>query len=220
MRQRMPFICLEGIDGAGKTTLRNLIWATLLRENKPCIAVGQHSWLDADAAVELAAARHGERLGELGLLRDAYLADKLLHLTLTIVPALNRAIVLCDRFVFSDAVYQHVLYGTSMEATLTCYLEAGGRWPDNVLWITADAVEAGRRVVERARPTRHYEHPAALAQLAEAYENLFLQIVPNLAPGTAVSRVPNPRGNDPGPALAACIDAIDLSSVPDARGTT
>lgn len=169
------YLALEGQDGAGKSSIRNLIHDALVALGNPCIIVGQHSWLDIDIARRIINAREARFSYPPEELIDGYFRDKQLHIDRTVVPALAHASVIADRSFISDAVYQEVLYGTTAERTLERYRSAGTRMPDLVLWIDSDSDQSYERIVKRGGQHRHYERPAPLRQISSVYRRVLFQ---------------------------------------------
>ncbi|MBP2471866.1 dTMP kinase [Crossiella equi] len=167
--RRFPFIAIEGTDGSGKSTLRDVLNRELARQGHTCFMVGQHSWLDVGAGRVVLAARN-QRLGHSREeLTRAYALDKFLHLRENIEPALATAGVLADRFVHSDAVYHDVLYGIPAERTLARHRELGTRLPDLVLFVDTDPDIAYQRVLRRNKASRPHETRETLRALREKY---------------------------------------------------
>jgi dTMP kinase len=171
---RFPLVVIEGIDGSGKTTLRNYVWNALLERSIPTVAMGQHSWLDVDATRRLVLLRSAAapriRAGENGHIRAAYLRDKQLHFLNAISSARSKCVVLLDRYFLSDAVYLDAIYGIDYAETIRLALEEYGVGvPDILVFLDIDAQHAERRVIERGRETKHYEEAVALGRIRQAY---------------------------------------------------
>ncbi len=97
------FIVLEGIDGAGKTTIANMLLRYLSGKGYNTI----YTYEPYDSLyVEILKTKYNE-------LRDAYLdaltyaADRVIHLKTVIKPYLEKNyIVICDRYFYSSVAYQ------------------------------------------------------------------------------------------------------------------
>jgi dTMP kinase len=173
-----PLVVFEGIDGSGKTTLRNAVWHELLAAGVPTIAMGQHSWLDVDSGRLLAYIRShppGSRKFTPADIAASYLQDKYLHWTETIEPALTKAVVLLDRFTLRDAVYMEALYGLPAEALLETSWARLGRAPNLLVYLDLEPITAERRIVLRARESKHYENSVDLAEIRTRYLRLLGQ---------------------------------------------
>lgn len=172
--RRYPFIAVEGTDGSGKSTLRNLIHQRLNETGYGCFMVGQHSWLDVDAGRVILAAR----LQRAGIRRSeitaAYSRDKMLHLRHNIVPALRTVAVLADRYIYSDAVYHEVLYGIPAEETLAAHERLGSIRPDAVIFVDSAPEVAFARTITRGMHRRPHETESTIEGLYARYRELFL----------------------------------------------
>lgn len=168
-----PLVVFEGIDGSGKTTLRNNVWNRLLMADVPTIAMGQHSWLDVDLGRQLSELRRasGPDLPSSRFtdVREAYLEDKKLHWEFTIAPALEHAVVILDRYFLSDAVYLDALYGIPAKETLREVSRRQLGTPQVLVFLDIDEHAAERRIVERGRESKHYERAAPLARVRRGY---------------------------------------------------
>lgn len=196
----MPFVVLEGCDGAGKTTLREMLRRELGAVGLATVTVGQHSWLHPWYSRALVAAREQRRLPPPPeLLAEAYLHDKHLHGLRNVNPARSRAIVIADRWFYSDAVYHGALYGIPPEQTLARHRQAGTEVPNLLVYVAADADQAYERILRRGRHTRHYERPTDLRRIVAGYEHLFSS---GLVAGPRVITIANAAGVDE---LRSCV---------------
>jgi dTMP kinase len=173
MEPRGRLITIEGIDGAGKTTLAErlvtaLPGATLLREpggvavSERVRALVKDPGLEVDPRAE-------------ALLYAAARAQ-LVHERL--VPLLESgADVLLDRFVDSSLAYQGVGRGLGVEAVRAVNaFGTGGLTPDRTLLLRADAATRGVRQVARGEAPDRLElgSEAFFASIAAAYDELAL----------------------------------------------
>ncbi|ADM27884.1 thymidylate kinase [Ignisphaera aggregans DSM 17230] len=108
------FIVLEGIDGAGKTTIAKMLLDDLERNGYRTIYTFE-PWTT----------RFVEDLKSLGMRRDAYIdaliyaADRLVHVKEVIEPAIRDGyIVVCDRYFYSSVAYQSAM-GVPMDWIIT-----------------------------------------------------------------------------------------------------
>ncbi len=115
-KKKSLFISFEGVEGSGKTTQVNMLYARLLRMN-----------VDVLATQEPGGTRIGEEIRRI-LLNPAfkemhpmtetvlYAADRAQHFFEIIKPALNAGmVVICDRFIDSTLAYQGVARRVGME---------------------------------------------------------------------------------------------------------
>jgi dTMP kinase len=174
-RNRYPFIVLEGTDGSGKSTLRNLLHARLNEEGFGCFMVGQHSWLDVEAGRTITAVRQQRAGVARSELTAAYATDKTLHLRHNIIPALHSVAVLADRYIYSDAVYHEALFGVPAEDTLALHDRLGSLRPDAVVFVDARPDVAFGRTITRAKQRRAHESLPILQDLHTVFHRLFVE---------------------------------------------
>jgi dTMP kinase len=176
MMPSYPLVVLEGIDGSGKTTLRNYVWDRLLRQGIPTIAMGQHSWLDVDAARLLVSLRSSSApmmIGrDLEMIRSAYLKDKYLHWQNSLRHAQGQSVVLLDRYFLSDAVYLQAIYGLNSSDTIDQGHAYGLPAPEVLVYLDIDETHAEQRVSARGRETKHYEEAVALGRVRAVYQDV------------------------------------------------
>jgi dTMP kinase len=176
----MTLITIEGLDGAGKTTL-----AHALQRELAARAPGRH--------VELLREPGGVELSERirALVKDPALtptprAEALLYAAARaqlveerIGPLLRQgAVVLLDRFVDSSLAYQGAGRALGVEQVREINLFAtGGLVPDRTLLLRVSPAEGRARIDERLRePDRlEREDEAFYAAIAAAYEQLALE---------------------------------------------
>jgi dTMP kinase len=170
---RNLLLAFEGCDGAGKTTIRLGVRDELLKRGITSMAVGMHSWLRPAGSRVIVNAREHRQVHTVDDIREAYFADRSCHIGHTVVPALRTSWVIADRYFYSDAVYQEVLYGIPAEHTLARHREAGTHLPDVLVHIDLDSHEAYNRVIKRGRTTRHYEQLPELSEIVKVYYRIF-----------------------------------------------
>lgn len=141
------FIVFEGIDGAGKTTLRDK-FADFLIENK----------YDIKKLNEPTASIYGKKIRELlksdtlpetNLLLDLFIQDREHNVQNNINPALNsNNIILMDRYFYSNAAYQGAS-GTSVKKILEMNLKNNFPKPDRIYYVDITPDEALTRIMNR-----------------------------------------------------------------------
>lgn len=128
------FVTLEGVEGAGKSTLMSLLAGELEKRNLPFVRTREPGGCSLGASIRpllLNVSSHVDSRAELFL----FLADRAQHVAETIRPALERGDwVLCDRYADSTIAYQG--YGRGMDVerlqSLNDYA-TGGLWPDRTI---------------------------------------------------------------------------------------
>ena len=128
------FVTLEGVEGAGKSTLMSLLAAQLEALSLPFIRTREPGGCSLGASIRpllLNVSSHVDDRAELFL----FLADRAQHVAETIRPALERGEwVLCDRYADSTIAYQG--YGRGMNVDRLQELNeyaTHGLWPDKTI---------------------------------------------------------------------------------------
>lgn len=169
-------ITIEGIDGAGKTTLAGAL-ARVLREERG---------LDARLLREPGGVELSERIRDLvkdpslntGARAEAllYAAARAQLVEQAVRPLLNAGSwVLLDRYVDSSLAYQGAARGLGVEAVLAVNSFATGDLvPDLTLLLSLDPDDAGKRLAGRGEEADRLEQEDAsfFAKVAAAYEAL------------------------------------------------
>lgn len=142
------FVTLEGIEGAGKSTLMNLLVQELEKRGLPFVRTREPGGCGLGSRLRpllLDVSSSLDSRAELFL----FLADRAQHVAEIIRPALERGEwVLCDRYADSTIAYQG--YGRGMDADrLQAFNDyaTGGLWPERTLLLDLP-VEQG---LQRAR---------------------------------------------------------------------
>lgn len=146
------FLALEGLNGAGKTTVQNRIAERTQARGRECVSTR-----------EPGATKLGEKLRSLILGYDddrfheraelfLFAADRAEHVAKVIEPALERgAVIVSDRYLYSTVAFQG--YGRELGHDLTMNVNAmavSGCYPDFVILLDLEPEEGLRRNV-RAR---------------------------------------------------------------------
>ncbi len=147
------FVTLEGIEGAGKSTLMNLLVRELEKRGLPFVRTREPGGCGLGARLRpllLDVSSSLDSRAELFL----FLADRAQHVAEIIRPALERGEwVLCDRYADSTIAYQG--YGRGMDADRLQELNdhaTGGLWPERTLLLDLPVEEGLKRA--RARNGR------------------------------------------------------------------
>jgi len=160
------FIVLEGIDGAGKTTIANMLLRYLNGKRYNTI----YTYEPYDSLyVEILKTKYNE-------LRDAYLdaltyaADRVIHLKTVIKPYLEKNyIVICDRYFYSSVAYQ-----SAQGAPLDWILEINkfALKPDIAIYLDVDPEIGLRRRRKLKSRFPEYEVLDFLVKVRNAYLEL------------------------------------------------
>lgn len=159
-------VALEGIDGAGKSTLVRAL-ARRLRSEGRTVAVRREP---ADPRLGRLAQRASVRdpwTGAVYFTLDRWLARRALE------DALRRhAIVLTDRSFYSTLAYQGSALGPAARRRLRRLQSAATVRPDLVLWIDVPPADALRRLGRRGGPRSPLERRRVLGRVAAEYRRL------------------------------------------------
>ena len=166
------FVTVEGVEGAGKSTLMNLLVQELEHRGIPCVRTREPGGCGLGARLRpllLDVSSSLDSRAELFL----FLADRAQHVAEIIRPALERGDwVLCDRYADSTIAYQG--YGRGMDADRLQELNdhaTGGLWPERTLLLDLP-VEQG---LQRARARNGREGLSCSEGRFEAEEIAFHQ---------------------------------------------
>jgi dTMP kinase len=172
-------IALEGVDGSGTTSQRELV-AKALR--------AQGHTLHTTA--EPTTGPIGKLLREIltGTLQTSpqavallFAADRLDHLEREIIPQLNQGhIVLTDRYIHSSLAYQSLAMGEDWVMAIN----QKARTPDLAILVKVSVEVATQRRAERGGPEEIFDAIEAQKKIATAYDKAFEQT--NLGPTTCV----------------------------------
>lgn len=166
-------ITVEGLDGAGKTTLIAALAEELERRGEPVLVLREPGGVDVSERIR-------------GLLQDPALAidaraEALLYAAARaqlvaeeLRPLLERGnTVLLDRFVDSSLAYQGAGRGLGVEAIRALNeFGTGGLRPDRTLLLRIEPERGRARISDRAADRLEREDGAFFAAVAEAYDAL------------------------------------------------
>jgi len=106
MTKRGTFICIEGIDGSGKTTQARRLVSSLCLKGFDAVYTTEPSSGKVGSLIRRSVLDRKKRL-PIALEALLFAADRVDHLEIEIKPALeNGKVVVCDRYVYSTLAYQ------------------------------------------------------------------------------------------------------------------
>jgi dTMP kinase len=165
------FVTLEGIDGSGKSTVARLLAERLRADGHDVVLTREPGGTALGEAIRdlLLHGDHVAPWAEAAL----YAASRAQHVEEVIRPALERgAVVVCDRYLDSSAVYQGVGRGLGLDRVLDLNLTAvGGLLPDRTFLLRLEPAAAVARMgatldrIER-------EGESFLTRVHDAYDEL------------------------------------------------
>ncbi|MFD6912182.1 hypothetical protein ACFWB2_06870 [Streptomyces virginiae] len=161
-------LALEGIAGAGKSTLRDRLLAATHAEGIPLSHIGQFSWLSHSATRTLIRLRAGYGGAEREAI-EAAAQDLALHSRFNIAVALTEGPVLADRLTLSTACLIALLHRQPVEAYVELLAEQTQARPQLTVLLTTGPDICHDRITRRATERRFTEHPEAAARLADLY---------------------------------------------------
>lgn len=151
--KRSLFITLEGPEGAGKTTILNMITERFKENQIDCVSTREPGGIEIaekirQVILDPAHTAMDERTEAL-----LYAAARSQHFFEKIMPALEAgAIVLCDRFIDSSLAYQGYARGIGMDEVLAINEFAiGKRMPDLTILLDIDPEKGLDRIAKANR---------------------------------------------------------------------
>jgi dTMP kinase len=181
------FVAIEGIDGAGKTTVRKFLYRLLAEEDEDVLAVQGQSWLAPEHTSVITRAKfHGVKFPP-NVLTAATVGDKEALCDRAIRPHRQRRTIIADRWLLSDMVYNCALWDIPMDVTWLAFRESRVVLPDLVIFMNTSPESALRRIGSRPSSRRHrWDSLSTLTSLRD----LFMVAV-NSFPKEIVVRVDN-----------------------------
>lgn len=160
-------LALEGIAGAGKSTVRDRLLARTAAAPCRSVDLGQFSWLDPAATRTLIQLRAGAKpRGALNAARR----DLGLHVTYNLAPARDAGTVLADRWIISTACLLALSSRRSVDYHLAELAAHTSAHPDITVLLTTPAHVCLARIWRREAGRRYIEEPAIATRLAGLYE--------------------------------------------------
>ncbi|WP_327284635.1 hypothetical protein [Streptomyces sp. NBC_01205] len=161
-------LALEGIAGAGKSTLRDRLLAAAHAEGIPLSHIGQFSWLSHPATRTLIRLRAGHGGDEQEAI-EAAAQDLALHCRFNIAVGLADGPVLADRLTLSTACLLALLHGQPVDAYVERLAEQTRARPQLTVLLTTDPAICHARITRRATERRFTEQAEAATRLADLY---------------------------------------------------
>ncbi|WP_371588568.1 hypothetical protein [Streptomyces virginiae] len=161
-------LALEGIAGAGKSTLRDRLLATAHAEGIPLSHIGQFAWLSHHATRTLIRLRAGRGGNEQEAI-EAAAQDLALHSRFNIDPALAEGPVLADRLTLSTACLLALLHRQPVDAYVERLAEQTQARPQLTVLLTTEPDICHDRITRRTTARRFTEQPEAATRLTDLY---------------------------------------------------
>lgn len=110
------FVTFEGPDGAGKTTILEMVYKYFLDEGIQCLKTREPGGIDISEQIRAVILNNNNTSMDGRTEALLYAAARRQHLVEKVIPALNNGeIVLCDRFIDSSLAYQGHARGLGIE---------------------------------------------------------------------------------------------------------
>jgi dTMP kinase len=167
-------ISIEGIDGAGKSSLVSNFVTLLSNNNFSALATKEPGGTSIGKSLRTILQTNKEPLCPLGQYL-LFAADRAEHFTQIVIPALHqKKIVVSDRMNDSSIAYQG--YGNSLSVEMITSVD---RWtmhnisPDIVFYIKIDLETALNRIKNRGETTTFFEKKEFLTKVLTGFEIIF-----------------------------------------------
>ena len=172
-------IALEGVDGSGTTSQRELVAAALREQGHTVHTTAEPS--TGPIGKLLREILSGEMKTSPETVALLFAADRLDHLKREIVPALDQGqIVLTDRYIHSSVAYQSL----AMDKDWVISLNREAKLPDLAILVKVSVEVAAERRRERGGPEELFDAIEAQRKIATAYDSAFEQ--ENLGPTVTI----------------------------------
>lgn len=146
MRSSGVFICIEGLDGSGKTTQAKLL-VRKLRKNREAVYTAEPSKGKIGKFIKQHCL-HGDKRVSAVVEALLFAADRSEHVENTVLPALEKGqIIVSDRYVYSSFAYQGA---TGLELEWIMKINTYAIRPDLAVFIDVEP----ETVVQRLKPRR------------------------------------------------------------------
>lgn len=162
-------LALEGIAGAGKSTLRDRVLADAHTQGVAVTHTGQFSWLAPKATDTLIRLRAGIPAASPDEAIEAACWDLSLHARHNLRPALAAGHLLADRLTLSTACLLALLHDRPVDVYVRSLAEQVDAWPDTTVLLTTPTDTCAERISARSTAPRFTETPDTASRLADLY---------------------------------------------------
>lgn len=166
------FIVLEGLDGSGTTTQKQMIASHLIRENIPCYLTSEPTNLSIGKFIRniLASKESVER----STLARLFAADRSEHLhgkSGILQACADNKLVICDRYLFSSLAYQ----GYDIGIEQVWELNKNFPLPGILFFLDIEPLEAEHRYETRSN-LEIYENKAIQEEVGKNYTKILAEL--------------------------------------------
>nr|BEK67491.1 hypothetical protein KPHV_47180 [Kitasatospora purpeofusca] len=162
-------MALEGLPGAGKSTLRDRLLADARTGGVPLDHTGQFSWLSLAATRTLVRLRAGHSSDAPEEAVEAACWDLALHARFNLTPALVRSPVVADRLSLSTACLLALVHRRPVAEYVERLAEQERARPQLTVLLTTGPDLCQARLVGRESAPRFTDRPEAADRLADLY---------------------------------------------------
>ncbi|MFJ2278812.1 hypothetical protein ACIOEZ_32210 [Streptomyces sp. NPDC087866] len=208
-------LALEGIAGAGKSTLRDRLLADAHDEHIPLGHIGQFSWLSLTATRTLIGLRAGHPAATSDQALAAAHRDLELHARHNLTPALAKGPLVADRLTLSTACLLAMLHHRPVHEYVRALAEVSAARADLTILVTTRPDLCQARLARRPTARRFAEDPATALCLADLYEHAATAWTG--ITGLPVLRHPCTTESDLDLLAAACLERLREADRPAAR---
>lgn len=170
--RKFPYIALEGLNGAGKSMLRNSLEKSFWALGMNVYTIGQHSWQSPGAARVILDIKERRRAHPPERIKLAYLDDRKAQGEHILARVLQEVPVIGDRSFVSDIVYLQALDGIPAAETFALYRRHEVHLPDLIVHVDTPPDTALVNLAKRDRQRKPHENPRQMRDLADAYEEM------------------------------------------------
>ncbi|MCQ9179285.1 hypothetical protein KMT30_09625 [Streptomyces sp. IBSBF 2953] len=199
-------LALEGIAGAGKSTLRDRLLSSAAAEDIHLGHIGQFAWLSLEATRSLIGLRAGRPAETSEQAVSAARRDLELHARHNLAPALSMGPVVADRLTLSTACLLALLHEHPVADYVRRLAEVTPARAELTVLLTTPPELCHARLSSRAASRRFGEDPPTAARLADLYEQA--ATVWTEETGLPVLRHPCVAEPDLDLLTAACLDRM------------
>ncbi|WP_116211581.1 hypothetical protein [Streptomyces olivoreticuli] len=163
-------LALEGIAGAGKSTLRDRLLAAAAAEGIRLGHIGQFSWLSLQATRTLIDLRAGRPAKTSKQALAAARRDLELHARHNLAPALSLGPVVADRLTLSTVCLLALLDGRPVADHVLHLAEVAPARAELTVLLTTEPEVCHTRLARRPTSRRFGDDPSTACRLADLYE--------------------------------------------------
>ncbi|MER6103661.1 hypothetical protein ABT115_15385 [Streptomyces sp. NPDC001832] len=208
-------LALEGIAGAGKSTLRDRLLADAHGAHIALGHIGQFSWLSLEATRTIIGLRAGHPAATSDQALAAAHGDLELHVRHNLTPALATGPLVADRLTLSTVCLLALLHHRPIDNYVRPLAKVEPARADLTVLVTTKPDLCQARLARRPTARRFAEDPATAVRLADLYEQAATAWTD--ITGLPVLRHPCTTETDLDLLAAACLERLREADRPAAR---